>query len=63
MTARDLGRRVAALEQAGAEAKPGATVMVYQGLTETLEEALARHFGPMGAPPDANLTIVTLGEA
>ncbi|SDD94082.1 hypothetical protein [Belnapia rosea] len=61
MTGHALNRRVAALEQADAGAKPW--TMIYVGFGETLEQAMAPQFGPAGAPPDASLIIVTLGEA
>lgn len=59
MTGRPLARRVAALEQVG----PKPLTMLYVGFGETLEQATARQFGPAGVPPDANLIIVTLGDA
>ncbi len=61
MTGRAISRRVAALEQADAGARQW--TMVYVGFGETLDEAMARQFGLAGAPPDASLIIVTLGDA
>ncbi|WP_236038818.1 hypothetical protein [Belnapia arida] len=45
------------MEQRMGMGQQPAQIFVYRGLTETVDEALARHFDGKGPPPDAEVVI------
>ncbi|WP_431269035.1 hypothetical protein [Dankookia sp. P2] len=60
-----LETKLAAIEQRlrPSTLQPWETVLVDQTAGETRAGAMVRHFGSNGAPPNARLIIVTIGDA